>query len=363
MTGAADVESQPVTDDAFPESPLEFGIFDWIEWSERPASEIFEHKLKIAEAADKAGFYAWQIAEHQGTPLSIDGSPSLMLAAAIQRTGRLRLGALTFCLPWYNPYRFYNEVCMLDQMSGGRLELGVGRGVSPIESSYFFMKSIDESRERYRETLDVFFAACGGKVLNHEGKHFSYRDLELYIKPQQQPYPPLWFPSSDKNSIDFTARHGYNTVLNTSAEESGRLYAQYREVWVRHRNDPGRHNAHVRAPKLGKSQHVYVAATDAEAQKDGAAAYRVWSEHLTHLTRKHGKPDLLNVSPGSPAAVTRLVAGSPKTVARELAEIVRESGINYLLLVFSFGDLRPEQAMRSMELFVRDVMPGLRQPA
>jgi alkanesulfonate monooxygenase SsuD/methylene tetrahydromethanopterin reductase-like flavin-dependent oxidoreductase (luciferase family) len=352
-----------VSGEAFPESQLEFGIFDWIEWSDRPAGEIFEHKLAIAEAADRAGFYAWQIAEHQGTPLSIDGSPSLVLSAAIQRTKKLRLGALTFCLPWYNPFRFYNEICMLDQMSGGRLELGVGRGVSPIESSYFGMKSFDESRELYRETLDIFFAACGGKVLNHEGKHFSYKELELYVHPKQKPYPPLWFPSSDRNSIEFTAKHGYNTVLNTTAEEAGKLYAQYREVWARHRGDPGRHNAHVRAPKLGKSQHVFVAGSDAEAKTVGDAAYRVWSEHLTHLTRKHGKPDLLNVNPTSPAAVTRLVAGSPATVTRELTQIIREAGINYLLLVFSFGDLAPERAMRSMDLFVREVMPALRLAA
>jgi len=347
----------------FEESPLEFGVFDWIEWSDAPAGEIFEHKLRIAEAADKAGFYAWHVAEHQGTPLSIDASPALVLSAAIQRTQRLRLGALTFCLPWYNPFRFYNEICMLDQMSGGRLELGVGRGVSPIESSYFFMKNIEESRERYRETLDIFFAACGGRVLNHQGKYFSYRDLELYIHPRQKPYPPLWFPSSDKNSIEFTAKHGYNTVLNTSAAEAGKLYAQYREVWARHRDDPGRHNAHVRAPKLGKSQHVFIAESDAEAARTGGAAYKVWSDHLTHLTRKLGQPDLLNVSPTSAAAVTRLVTGSPATVTRELAEVARESGINYLMLVFSFGDLAPERVMRSMDLFVREVMPALRAGA
>ena len=351
-----------MTQSAFPESPLEFGVFDWIEWSDRPAGEIFEHKLKIAEAADRAGFYGWHIAEHQGTPLSIDGSPSLVLSAAIQRTRRLRLGALTFCLPWYNPFRFYNEVCMLDHMSGGRLELGVGRGVSPIESSYFGMKSIEDSRDRYRETLDIFFAACGGSVLNHVGKHFSYKDLELYIHPKQKPYPPLWFPSSDRNSIEFTAQHGYHTVLNTSAAEAGRLYAQYREVWTAHRGDPGRHNAHVPAPKLGKSQHVFVAENDAEAKKIGEDAYRVWSEHLTHLTRKHGRPDLLNVNPQSAAAVTRLVAGSPASVSQELKAVVRESGINYLLLVFSFGDLAPQRAMRSIELFVSQVVPALRSP-
>jgi alkanesulfonate monooxygenase SsuD/methylene tetrahydromethanopterin reductase-like flavin-dependent oxidoreductase (luciferase family) len=343
----------------FPESPLAFGVFDWIEWRDAPAGEIFEHKLRIAEKADAAGFHGWHIAEHQGTPLSIDGSPSLVVSAAIQRTKRLRLGALTWCLPWYNPFRFYNEICMLDQMSGGRIELGVGRGVSPIESSYYGMKSVEESRERYRETLDIFFNACAGDKLEHEGKYFRYKDLELYIHPKQRPYPPLWFPSSDRNSIDFTARHGYHTVLNTGNAEAGALYAQYRETWVQHRNDPGRHNAHVAAPRLGKSQHVFVADTEKEAAEVGLAAYRTWAGHLTHLTRRHGKSNLLNVDPTSPDAPLRYVGGTPKSVTEQLRAVVRESGINYLLLVFSFGDLAPERALHSMDLFVREVMPAL----
>ena len=99
---------------------LKSGIFDWVEASESLSpAEVFEHKLQLAAAADKAGLHGMFLAEHQGTPLSIDGSPSVLLSAMIQRTARLRLGALTFCLPWYDPYRFYNEVCMLDQISGG----------------------------------------------------------------------------------------------------------------------------------------------------------------------------------------------------------------------------------------------------
>jgi alkanesulfonate monooxygenase SsuD/methylene tetrahydromethanopterin reductase-like flavin-dependent oxidoreductase (luciferase family) len=222
------------------------------------------------------------------------------------------------------------------------------------------MKSVEESRERYRETLDVFFDACAHARLEREGKYFSYKDLELQIHPKQRPYPPLWFPSSDRNSIDFTARHGYNTVLNTHPAEAGRLYTQYREVWLQHRNDPGRHNAHVAAPRLGKSQHVYVAGSDAEAMERGLAAYKVWASRIVYLTRKHGKADLLNVDPTAPDAVARFVGGTPATVLAQLTEIVRESRINYLMPVFSFGDLRPEEAMRSMDLFVREVMPGLR---
>jgi len=241
---------------------MQCGIFDWVEASQtRTPGEVYQHKLELAEAADKAGFDAYMMAEHQGTPLSIDASPSVLLAAMAQRTRRLRIGALTFCLPWYNAYRWYNEVCMLDQLSGGRLELGVGRGVSPIESLIFGMQNIEQSRERYRETLEVFFEACRERTLNFQGKVFQYRDVELYNKPVQQPYPPLWFPSSNRESIEFTASHGYHTALLMRPVDCKPLFDHYRETWERHRNDPGRHNAHVARPHLAKTQHMVIAET------------------------------------------------------------------------------------------------------
>jgi alkanesulfonate monooxygenase SsuD/methylene tetrahydromethanopterin reductase-like flavin-dependent oxidoreductase (luciferase family) len=338
---------------------MQFGLFDWIENSGRPAAATYEHKLALAAAADRAGFHGFFMAEHQGTPLSIDGSPSVMLSALFQRTRRLRAGALTFCLPWYNPYRFYHEVCMLDQMSGGRLELGVGRGVSPIESKIFGLGSIDESREKYREALDVFFAACRTDTLDFEGKHYQYKDAELHVKPLQRPYPPLWFPSSNRDSIDFTARHGYHTAFLGRLADCKPLFDRYRELWDRHRNDPGRHNAHVAAPFLAKTQHLVIAERADEAKRLGEAAHRAWNAHIHHLTRKLGRPDVHNTEPYSPDSAHPLMTGTPAEVAQKLAELVRITGIDYLLCVFSFGDLAPEHAMRSLELFGNEVMPGL----
>ena len=292
------------------------------------------------------------LAEHQGTPLSIDASPSVLLSAMIQRTKRLRLGALTFCLPWYDPYRLYNEVCMLDQLSRGRLELGVGRGVSPIESAIFGLRSIEESRARYRETLDFFFRACAQPVVR-----FRNVDVELHLKPVQKPYPPLWFPSSSKDSIDFTARHGYHTAIISSNAEAQARFAQYREVWQKHRNDPGRHNAHVARPFLARTQHLVIADSESEALEAGVAAYETWKSRIHHLTRKHGRPDVMPLDPFAESSVMRLIAGTPQQVVRKLRTVVTESGMNYLLCVFSFGSLPPAMALRSLELFAREVMP------
>jgi alkanesulfonate monooxygenase SsuD/methylene tetrahydromethanopterin reductase-like flavin-dependent oxidoreductase (luciferase family) len=339
---------------------LQFGLFDWIEASaQRSPAEVYEHKLELAAAADQAGFHGFFIAEHQGTPLSIDGSPSVMLSAMFQRTKRLRAGTLTFCLPWHDPYRFYHEVCMLDQMSGGRLELGVGRGVSPIESLIFNLRNIEESRERYRETLAIFFAAAGSDSLTFDGKRYHYQDVELHVKPLQRPYPPLWFPSSNRESIAFTARHGYHTALMARLADCKPLFDEYREVWERHRNDPDRHNAHVAAPFLAKTQHMVIADTDAEAEKIGLLAFETWKGHIHHLTRKIGRPDVHKIEPYDEDSTQRLVTGTPRTVLEKLREVVRVTGMNYLLCIFSFGDIAPQHALRSLELFSREVMPKL----
>ena len=93
------------------------------------------------------------------------------------------------------------------------------------------------------------------------------------MKPLQKPYPPLWFPSSNRESIEFTARHGYHTAFLGKLADCKPHFERYREVWQRHRDDPGRHNAHVAAPFLAKTQHLVIADTDAEAEKLGLAAY------------------------------------------------------------------------------------------
>jgi alkanesulfonate monooxygenase SsuD/methylene tetrahydromethanopterin reductase-like flavin-dependent oxidoreductase (luciferase family) len=334
---------------------MQFGIFDWIEASGRAPAEIYEHKLELAAAADRAGFHGFFIAEHHGTPLSIDGSPSVVLAALFQRTRRLRAGALTFCLPWHHPYRFYSEVCMLDQMSSGRLELGVGRGVSPIESLIFGLPNIDQSRERYRQTLETFFQACRNETMSINGQQ-----AELHVKPRQRPYPPLWFPSSNKESIEFTARHGYHTAFIGKHADCKPLFERYRELWEKHKNDPGRHNAHVASPFLARTQHLVIAETDAEAEKLGLSAYNAWAGHLHHLTRKVGRPDVHKTTPYGEDSAQRLIAGSPGTVLEKLREMLQLTGANYLLCIFSFGDLHPEHAMRSLELFATEVKPSLR---
>src|SRR6185312_15438157 len=118
---------------------------------------------------------------------------SVFLAAVAQRTRRLRFGPLVYTLALHHPLRVIEEVCMLDQISGGRLELGIGRGVSPYELGYFGVDAA-ATREIFNETLAVLLAGLTHERLTFEGKHYRYHDVPMELHPLQQPYPPLWYP-------------------------------------------------------------------------------------------------------------------------------------------------------------------------
>jgi alkanesulfonate monooxygenase SsuD/methylene tetrahydromethanopterin reductase-like flavin-dependent oxidoreductase (luciferase family) len=131
---------------------VQFGIFDWIDRNQLQLPDLYEQRLQCLEYADEAGFYCYHLAEHQATPLAMAPSPSVFLAAAIQRTHHIHLGPLVYLLPLYNPLRLAQEICMLDNMSRGRLEVGVGRGVSPYELAFY---NVSPQEARLGEGLHI----------------------------------------------------------------------------------------------------------------------------------------------------------------------------------------------------------------
>src|SRR5438876_12319317 len=136
---------------------VEFGVFDWVDWRRVPLGQLYEERLRLVEAADAAGFYCYHLAEHHATPLGMTPSPSVFLAAVAQRTRRIHLGPLVYLLPLYSPLRLIGEICMLDHLSGGRLEVGVGRGVSPYEVGSHGLDSA-RTRAMLHEALAVVVA-------------------------------------------------------------------------------------------------------------------------------------------------------------------------------------------------------------
>src|SRR5581483_2721662 len=133
---------------------MDFGVFDWIDRDPLLLADTYEQRLRVLEAADALGYWCYHLAEHHGTPLGMAPAPGLFLAAASQRTRRIRLGPLVYLLPLYNPVRLATEICMLDHLSDGRLDIGVGRGVSPFELAYYRIPFLD-AHEIFEEALEA----------------------------------------------------------------------------------------------------------------------------------------------------------------------------------------------------------------
>jgi len=154
---------------------------------------------RLIELYEQAGFHAYHLAEHHATPLGMAPSPSVFLAAVAQRTKTLRFGPLVYTVNLYHPLRLIDEICMLDQLSGGRLELGIGRGISPYEVGYY---GVDPATgpERFAEALDVILKGLTEKRLSHHGKYFTFEDVPMEMQPVQRPHPPLWYGVSIPDS-------------------------------------------------------------------------------------------------------------------------------------------------------------------
>ena len=169
---------------------MQFGITDHGDASGIPPAEQLEQRLRLVELYDQLGFDRYMLTEHHGTPLCLVPSPHLFLAAASQRTSRIRLGTLVTLLPLYNPVRLIEEVGMLDLLSGGRLELGMGRGVSAPEIATYGIEPRD-TPAMFEEAYEILVSGLTSEVLSHDGRFHSIKDVAMVVPPLQRPRPPL----------------------------------------------------------------------------------------------------------------------------------------------------------------------------
>ena len=159
---------------------MQFGVFDHMDRGPAAARRFYADRLRLVEAYDRAGFYGYHVAEHHATPLGVAPSPGIWLAAVAQRTKQLRFGPLVYLLPLYHPMKLLEEICMLDQMSGGRMLLGVGRGISPIELRYYGIDP-DATPAMYAEALEVILRGMTSKELSFEGKYYRYANVPMEL--------------------------------------------------------------------------------------------------------------------------------------------------------------------------------------
>ena len=334
---------------------MEFGVFDHLDRYDGPLSDYYEARLKLTELYDSAGFYAYHVAEHHATPLGMAPSPSVFLAAVAQRTKRLRFGPMVYALPLYHPLRLLEEICMLDQMSGGRLDIGFGRGASPIELSYFGQDP-KQAQAIYAEGLELIVKGMTERTLSFAGQYFKFDKVPMEIAPLQKPYPPIWYGVHSPDAAERAARRGLHTISLDPPADTRLSSERYIAAWRETRGE-------APLPKLGLGRFIVVAETDTDALALARRAYPKWHDAFTFLPRLH---KIVQQHP-RPADWDTLTgrgqgfAGSPASVTAWLRDQLQETGTNYVVGQFAFGDLSPTEFTHSVELFATHVMPALRR--
>jgi alkanesulfonate monooxygenase SsuD/methylene tetrahydromethanopterin reductase-like flavin-dependent oxidoreductase (luciferase family) len=332
---------------------MKFGIFDHIDDAGVPLGQLYADRLAIAEAYDRAGFYGYHVAEHHSTPLGAAASPSLMLAALAYRTKQLRFGPMVYLLPFYHPLRLIEEVCMLDHMSGGRLELGIGRGVSRFETAAYGL-DFTQTQEMYHEAYRLLLQGLASDELTFDGKYYRYDKVPMILAPVQRPHPPLWYGVTNPDIVEWPAENDVNIITLGLRPMIRTVMERYAAARAR----LGKPDTTLR----GVGRHVVVADTDAEARRIANRAYPRWRESFRWLFRRNNaEPRVIGIYPETFDELMALdngVAGSPAAVREFIAAEIAATGTNYMLSWFAFGDMTLEESLRSVELFCGEVMPA-----
>ena len=336
---------------------MKFGVFDQNDAGIYPLSEQYENRLKLLEFYDRAGFRAYHMSEHHSTPLSLTPSPSVFLAAASQRTRNLRIGALVYVLPTHHPLRLAEEICMLDHLTNGRVEIGIGRGASPHELEHF---GVDPAiaPAMYVEAYNVIRQAMTRHEVSFAGTHYNFADVPFPIKPRQLPHPPFFYAVPTPEGAVWPAQSAINIVAGGSVTNVRAISDRFRLEWTSAGGDP------AKAPLIGINRFVVAAETDQKALELGRRAWPAFYNRFMTLWKKHGTTPRYARLPedfDTVLANRAAIVGSPETIREAVDTMIDQAGVSYFIAQFSFGDLTHEEVLQSAQIFAEQVISSRKQ--
>jgi alkanesulfonate monooxygenase SsuD/methylene tetrahydromethanopterin reductase-like flavin-dependent oxidoreductase (luciferase family) len=345
---------------------MRFGFFDQLPCA-RGHSERQRYRdiLGQIELGDRVGFDAVWLGElHFSRGFSILADPLMILAAAAQRTSRIRLGTAVTLLPLHNPVKIAEEAAIVDILSDGRLELGVGRGTAPQHYAGYGIPQ-EESRARFDEALDFILAAWGDERFSFAGRYFRAQDLSVVPRPLQSPHPPVRIAANSPDTFPMAARRRFPifaTPLINPPDKLKEGLAVYRGGLPA--GSPG--DAALAFP-------VHVAASRAAARRECEAGLLRFLREAGERLRPLGQGDIKSFE-AFRAVVARIervtyddmdremgVFGDPDFCVARIRELQSEYGFDEFIGYFNQGGLMDHELVkRSMTLFATEVMPHCR---
>jgi len=215
----------------------------------------------------------------------------------------------------------------------------------------------------FNEALDIVLAGLSTGRIDYHGRYFEYSNVETRLRAVQRPYPPLWYPTSNADSVPWLASQGMSTVFSVhllGVDQARQMLERYRQEYAAHGGESSRLNGHVSEPNYGLAAHVYVAESDDLAIERARESWQHFFESFAYLWIKHGEVERYRnrAEFDQLLAERKLLVGSPSTVREQLKLMLEPTEANYFLGSFSWGNFAPEHVLTSVELFAREVMPA-----
>jgi luciferase family oxidoreductase group 1 len=343
-----------------PDTHVNFGTFLLMQSpSARPSAEVYARAIDMAQAAETLGFDNVWLAEHHFSTYGYLSRPAQLATYIAAKTSRIRVGTAVIVVPLHHPLVVAEEIATLDLVSGGRLDVGLGRGYQHYEFERFGLE-LDSGRARWDESLDIILKALRGGPFSYDGTLFKIPETTVFPQPLQQPRPPIWITAQSPESVDGAVRRGFNVLTGGFGVPVERM-AEFRRLF-------DRVVAEVKPAQplaVGVQRAVYV--TDSERDARAAAEEARWNMRVTLSLRNHYErveqgravPVPAPKEPDVDELLDRfLVIGTPDTCIRQIKRLEQEVGITHFNCSFWFGDLDHARVLRSMERFARDVMPA-----
>lgn len=349
---------------------MKFGVFYELQlprpWHERSEYDLVQNALTQVELADKLGYdYAWEVEHHFLEEYSHSSAPEVFLAAASQRTKNIRIGHGIIQLPTNHPARVAERVSMLDLVSNGRVEFGLGEG-SSVTELHPFDRRFRDKRAVWEDAVRAIIPMFGAEGVEYHGEYYDFPLRNVLPKPLQKPHPPLWVACSQLETIEMAGRRGIGALgfQFVSAEAAHAWVNAYYNAYTKHLEKLAEYQTN---PAIAIVSGFMCAPTDEEARAkaDGWTFF----QFTLQFYNSHGPvtPNSVNLweefqawkktDKGMAAGTsTSALIGSPETIRARLRKF-EESNVDQVILLNQAGNNTHEDICSSLELFAKEVMP------
>ena len=334
--------------------------------------EALNHLLEFVDVADHGGMDAWFFPEHHCNPqYSLIPSPNLITAVASERTRRIRLGSMVTVVPFHHPLRAAEEIRLLDALTGGRLEVGLGRGGIRYETGAFGMGHTD-SEEVFTVGTELLLRFLTEGTVDYDTPFWTGTGAVVVPEATQRPHPPIWLAAGSDRTFAKAAQLGAHCMTGLSyGELLGHQIALYRDAWAQHQNrnrkPPGRFGLLVFTVVAESTRDAERHGKDAVQGKVDEFLYRFsqvrpgTEQQASTVTRLRLFEHLSKLSFRQLIEEGVILFGSVDDCVEQVA-VLRSSGLDMLTTWVQFAGLDYEFARRSLRLFCDEVIPRVERP-